>query len=212
MEVKYYISTLKEDVDRKYNAIISRIARKLTHPIREEETSLGNLITDIFWHSAGVDVVFLGSGSIRGAELGPMVTLGALQRIFPYDDSMLRFTVTGAKLKGIFEHIMRSENRDGEGECYQVNSGVQAVYVNRDNDLESLTISGSQVKDDAYYTIGLQNYHYQNSENNLGITSEELSVLTAPKVITTSLRDILEEYMSTHQNMNSQIEERLVYK
>ena len=42
---------------------------------------------------------------------------------FPYDDSLTRFTVSGAALKKAFTHWMRPENRDGEGECYQVNVG-----------------------------------------------------------------------------------------
>jgi len=32
----------------------------------------------------------------------------------------------------IFKHIMRAENREGEGECYQVNSGVQAKYSDKE--------------------------------------------------------------------------------
>ena len=210
--VKKYIYTYKEEVDRKYSTVISRLARKLTHPIREVETELGNFLADAFWQNAGVDVVFLGSGSIRASELGPMVTLATLRQVFPYDDSMIKFTITGARLKTFFKHIMRIENRDGEGECYQVSSGVQAVYLDSARDLESLVVHGSPVEDDARYTIGLQNYHYQNSKNNVGLSNEELSDLAESKIITTSLQDVLEEYMSTHQNINRQIEGWLVYR
>jgi 5'-nucleotidase / UDP-sugar diphosphatase len=210
-DVRAYIDSLKDEVDKKYNAIISRIAQQYTHPRREEETTLGNLIADAFWQCAGTDIVFVGSGSIRGTALGPMVTLGSLQKVFPYDDSMLKFKVTGAQIKSIFKHIMRIENRDGEGECYQVNKGVSAVYNDSTKDLEVLEIGDKPVQNDSLYTIGLQNYHYKNSTNNLGLTNEELSSFESPKVISTSLQDILIEYMSTHQNLTSAIEGRLVY-
>ncbi len=43
-----FINSFKETVDRKYNTIICKLAKVLTHPAREIETSLGNLIADAF--------------------------------------------------------------------------------------------------------------------------------------------------------------------
>jgi 5'-nucleotidase len=42
--------------------------------------------------------------------------------------------------------------------------------------------------------------------------SKELTELGNPKVVSTSCQNVLEEYFSHHQNLNSQIEGRLVYK
>ena len=208
-ELQKFIDSFKEIVDRKYNTIICRMARKLTHPRREEETALGNLFADILAERAGVDVVFVGSGSIRGEELGPLVTLGNLYEIFPYDDTLLKFTVTGAQLKHIFAHIMRPENRNSEGECYQVNRPVQAVYSNGQHVLESLSLDSTPVVDDGQYTIAVQGYHFKNSDANLGITNTDLTALAGSQVVTTSVRDVLEEYLRSHQSLNSQIEGRL---
>jgi 5'-nucleotidase len=55
----------------------------------------------------------------------------------------------------------------------------------------------------------MDGYRYHNSEPNLGITHQELGT---PKVITTSRKDVIEEYFSHHQNLDSHIEGRLVYK
>ncbi len=38
VEIEKFIATFKEDIDRKYNRLIGRLARKMTHPKREEET------------------------------------------------------------------------------------------------------------------------------------------------------------------------------
>lgn len=46
-ELQRFIDLFKEVVNRKYNTILCRLARKLTHPNRQEETELGNLIADI---------------------------------------------------------------------------------------------------------------------------------------------------------------------
>jgi len=207
-----YIDSFKEVVDRKYNTIICRLARKLTHPRREMETELGNLFADIFAGRANVDVMFVGSGSIRGTELGPLVTLGDVRSIFAFDDTLSKYVVTGEQLKAIFAHIMRPDNRDGEGECYQVNEGVQAVYSDPSRKLESLLVRGRPVRDAGEYSICLQGYHFTNSASNLGLTNEELTALGSSRVVATSARDVLEEHLQANQHLNSKVEDRLVYQ
>jgi 5'-nucleotidase / UDP-sugar diphosphatase len=207
-----YIDSFKEVVDRKYNAIICRFADTLTHPRREEETSLGNLVADALAANCQSDVVLVGSGSIRSEELGPVVTLERFLSCFAYDDSLARFTITGSQLKGIFDHIMRPENRSGEGECYQVNRGVKAVYDEESKRLHSLDINGKAVVDDQVYTLALQSFHVRSSASFLNITAEQLSALAQPRVATTSVRDVLEEYLRNNQNLVRKVEGRLVYQ
>ena len=211
-ELQKFIDSFKQEVDRKYNAVMCRLAQKLTHPKREEETSLGNLFADIFAERAQADVMFVGSGSIRGTELGPLVTLGDYTAIFPFDDALYKFTITGAQLKQIFEHILRPENRNREGECYQVSKGVKTVYVDATRNLETLTIDGQSVKDAEQYTIGLQGYHYENATPNIGLSPQELTTLQPSSVVTTSVLDVLEEYLRSHQNLSSRVEGRLTFK
>lgn len=207
-----FISGYKSKVDEKYNAIITRLSEKLTHPEREVETTLGNLLADAMADTAETDVMLVGSGSIRVKELGPVVTLGELKASFPYDDSLTRYSITGKQLKGIFAHIMRVENRNGEGECYQINSKVKAVYSDPLAKLVSLTFMGKPIVDDHKYTITLQSYHVVNSVANLGISNEELMAMTGSKVVTTSAYQVLEEWLRQHPNVIKKIEKRLVYK
>jgi len=127
-ELEKYINSFRDEVDRKYSTILCKFAQKMTHPKREVEITLGNLIADALAESAQTDVMLVGSGSIRVKEMGPLVTLKDFLACFPYDDSLRRFFLSGKNMKKLFSHIMRPENRDGEGECYQVNSGVKAVY------------------------------------------------------------------------------------
>ncbi|MBT4351633.1 bifunctional metallophosphatase/5'-nucleotidase, partial [archaeon] len=100
-----YIDSYKQVVDRKYNSILCKMAKKLTHPKREIETALGNLFADAFSEIAQCDVAFIGSGSIRTKEMGPLVTLQDFMTSFPYDDTYHRFTISGSELFSIFEFI-----------------------------------------------------------------------------------------------------------
>jgi len=210
-QLEEYINSFKDQVDRKYNVLIAKLAKKLTHPQREVETSLGNYIADAFAERAETDVMLVGSGSIRVKELGPGVTLRDFLACFPYDDTLTRFTITGAMLKKIFAHIMRPENRNGEGECYQVNSRVKAVYSDKKHCLETLMVNSQPVEDNLFYTICMQNFHFNNSQNYLNISREELLASGKTKVVTTSAQQVLEEYFRTHPNSSSQIEGRLVW-
>jgi 5'-nucleotidase len=210
-ELQKFIDSYSSEIDRKYSTLLCRTAQELTHPSRTIETSLGNLFADIFAENAACDVALIGSGSIRQKQMGPVVTLRDLRQTFPYDDVYRRFTVTGEQVQRIFCHIMRAENRNGEGECYQVNRGVRAVCDDHLNKLVSLEIKEKPIDPQAHYTIGLSDYHYSNVLQNLGISNEEITALSAPKVTATSMINVAEEYLRSHQNLSSQVEGRLVY-
>lgn len=207
-----YINSFKKKVDDKYGVLLCKLAKKLTHPKREIESSLGNLVADAFEQASAADVALVGSGSIRVKEIGPLVTLMDLMQCFPYDDSLSRFSITGADLTAIFSYIMRAENRDGEGECYQVSSRVRAVYSNKSGSLESLTLDGEEVKSDRFYTVCIQGYHLNNSQSYLNISRKELDKSGKSKVISTSAQEVLEEFMRNNQNIFRDVEGRMVYK
>ena len=206
-----FISSFKEEVDRKYSTIVCKLSKKLTHPKREQETELGNLVADMFAEASQCDVMLVGSGSIRVQELGPIVTLKDLKACFPYDDSLNRFKIKGYQLKNMFNHFMRIENRDGEGECYQVNSLVKAVYNEKNKKLDSLKVRGLEVEDESFYTICIQGYHLNNCADYLGISEKELLELGQSKVVSTSAAEVLEELMRDNQNVNREVEGRLLF-
>ncbi len=207
--LKNYIGTFKTEVDAKYGALLCKFSRKLTHPAREEETALGNAIADVFAACAQADVMLLGSGSVRVKELGAAVTLGDLTSCFPYDDALHRYEIPGQALERAFAHWMRNENRTGEGECYQVNSSVAAVYDAAADRMLSLMVGGDPVTPDRTYTVCVQGYHANNAAAYLTFTPEEM---TQHKVVATSAKQVLEEYLRESQNLSSKVEGRLVWK
>jgi 5'-nucleotidase len=207
--VQRFIGSFKEVVDRKYNRILCRMERRLTHPIREQETELGNLVADILAERAGADVAFVASAAIRGEELGPIVTLGDLVKAFPYNDQVLGCTVTGAQLVRIFEHILLPENRHPDGPVFQVNGAVRAVYDDAQRELASLTVHGQPVDDEGQYTIYINSYVFKSAQGKLNLSTEELG---KAQVVATSDQDVLEEYFTTHPHLDRRIEGRLAFR
>lgn len=207
-----FINSFKKVVDQKYAALLCKLARKLTHPTRIEETTLGNLFADAFAEMAPADIMLVGSGSIRSSSLGPLITLKDIMTCFPYDDTLNRFEITGAQVWKMFERFMRPENRDGEGENYQVNGRIHAVYNDNTKLLESLSFDGQPIILDKFYTVCLQGYHVKNSMDYLNISNEELNATGKAKVISTSAQEVFEEYLREHQNLSRNIEGRMIYK
>jgi 5'-nucleotidase len=210
-QLQQYLEKYQHEVDDKYNAIIGKLAFEHTHPKREIETSTGNLLADAFADHAQCNVMFVASGSIRKPTLGPLVTMRDLITCFPYNDVLTRYTITGEQLKNTFKHIMRPENRNGEGECYQVNSSVRAVYSDSEKDLVSLKIDGRDVDPTKTYTICMQGYHAKNANAYFNLTPEQLNAHKS-KVVSTSSFEILEEFIRNNQNTSRRVEGRLVYQ
>ena len=181
-------------VDEKYSHIVGRFRRELTHPQRTQETELGNLFADIFTRSLGVDVMLIGSGSIRAEKLGPIVTYGDLIEGFPYDDGVFMFKVTGQQLRQMLHYMLREEAYTGHTEFYQLPSTLRLRYDRRKGDFDYFTYCGREVGkeigDDALFTVGLQNYHFKNIESFFNISYDTLCKLQKPRSVATSCQDI----------------------
>ena len=212
LELGAFVDGYKQAVDQKYNRVLCRLAHPVEHSARQNETTLGNLLADILAQRSGADVVLLGSSSIRRPEpLGPVVTLGDLHKLFPYDGPVVLLTVTGAQLAHIFAFFMAPENHHFEGIIYQVNAGVQATYDQAAKTLESLTLDGQPIDPAGQYTLGVLEHHYKNAGYVLDTPHAALSALAPAVVVATSTRDVLEAYLCSHQHIRSEIEGRLVW-
>jgi 5'-nucleotidase / UDP-sugar diphosphatase len=107
---------------------------------------------------------------------------------------------------------MRTENRKGEGECYQVNGGIKAVYDDKKEKLLNLEIGGEEVDEERIYTLLIQGYHFKNCKEYLNITCEELESSGKSRTVTTSAQEVIKEYLMSHQNLEKKIEGRLIYQ
>ena len=200
-------------VDEKYSHIVARFRRELTHPERTRETELGNLFADIFTRSLGIDIMLIGSGSIRAEKLGPIVTYGDLIEGFPYDDGVFMFKVTGQQLRQMLHYMLREEAYTGHTEFYQLPSTLRLRYDRAKGDFDYFTYCGKEVgkeiSDDALFTVGLQNYHFKNIESFFNISYDTICKLQKPRSVATSCQDILMEYFREHEMLDAAVDGRM---
>jgi len=191
------IETYNAAAEEKYNRYITRLAGTYTHPTRDRETQLGRLVADLFRDNLGLDVMLLGSGSLRLPKLGPLVTLRDLTELFPFEEEIIRVTVTGRQLKSMIRQVFRPETLAGDhAEFYQFSRDLRVVVSLGEQRVTELTFAGAPIEDDRLFRVGLQTYHFMNMAELLGISQEEAAENAPIRTLATSARDALDEYLS----------------
>ncbi len=192
---KYNAQTME-----KYGRYITRFAERYTHPVRNRETQLGKMFSDIFKNALGLDIMLLGSGSLRLPEIGPIITLRDLTQMFPYNDAIYRIKVTGKQFKDMMAYLFRPGALEHDhSEFYQFSKGVKIVISLKEGKVTDLTFNGENIEDDRILSVGLQEFHFKNMAAIFNISEEEVEKTAPYKVIATSSMDVLDENLSQQE-------------
>lgn len=203
------VSRYKDQTDLKYHRVVTRLKRKLTHPARNMETEQGNLYADILQDESSFDVMFMASGSIRKPEFGPIVEYQDMMENTPFDDALWMISLTGDQFRKVILHLLRDEAWEGHTEFYQVSKGVHIVYHKTGHVLEECTFNGTPVEQLEKITCAIQDYHFRSFDEFFGIPIEEVKKNMKPRMVATSVNNIIEEYLSTHPDLDARVEGRI---
>ncbi|MBO4914462.1 MAG: bifunctional metallophosphatase/5'-nucleotidase [Oscillospiraceae bacterium] len=206
------INKYKDLTDKKYGRVLTRFPRAYTHPCRNMETELGDLMAEGMRTQLGVDLVLLASGSIRKPSLGPIVTLKDYMEIFPFGDPVYSFKLTGAQLRRVVKFLLREESfLDSEhNEWYQFSRGFCCEFDRPTHSILSLKMNGKEVEDGDIFTVAMQRYHYLSMADFLNISIEEVSKNGQPLEIATKCPNVLEEYFTSRELVKLDGEPRLI--
>ena len=203
------LDSYRTETDRKYKRVVTRWARKLTHPAREQETEMGNLYADAIQWESSFDIMMMGSGAIRKKEMGPVIEYQDMLENTPFDDALWMLEVTGAQFRRMMQHILRDEAWEGHTEFYQFSKGVRVKYRKSTHTIEEFKFRGEDIRDDQLIKIALQTYHYENFDEFLGVPLAEVAANMKPRCVATSVNNIIEEYFATNSGLDSHVEGRL---
>ena len=210
MALEDILDPYKLEAEKRYSRVVTRLKRRLTHPSWYQETELGGLLADILTESLRLDMMLVGSGSIRVSELGPIVQFSNLMECLPYDDSAIALWVTGAQLKKMILYMLRDEVWNGSHcEFFQLSKGVRIIYDKQSHILKEFSLHEESIDDEKIYKIGLQYYFYLNMKDFFSVSHGEVEPNGKPRRVATSCREVLDEYLSCHQGLDYQISGRL---
>lgn len=194
MELEHIIKFYKEKTDYKYERYITKMLEQYIHPRRDRETQLGKIFADLYRDNTSVDIMFLGSGTIR-KDLGPIIRYKDLIEAMPYDEELYCVTMTGEQLIRALNHIHRKAAYDGEHtEFYQYSKGLHIVYSMKDYKILELSYEGKPIEPEREYKIGLHKFHYNNLKSFLNVSPEELP--RRSRMLSAGSHDFLDECLS----------------
>lgn len=198
--------------DKKYSRVLTRFPRAYTHPRRNMETELGDLMAESLREQLNVDLALIGSGSIRKPSLGPIVTLGDFMEIFPFGGSIYRLKLTGAQLRHAVQYMLRDESflDSDHNEWYQFSRGFCCEYDRPTHTILSLRMNGKEVGDNDLYTVAMQRFHFLSMKEFLDISPEDVEKNDKPEEAATHAPNVLEEYFSQHELLKLDGEPRLI--
>ena len=84
------------------------------------------------------------------------------------------------------------------------------VWSRSEQTFRTLTLDGEALHAERLYTVAVQKYHYNNLKPFLDITLEEVEKNGKIRVLSTSARDVVEEYLTVNQHLSGEVEGRLV--
>ena len=206
------ITEYKDLTDQKYGRVLTRFPRAYTHPKRNMETELGDLFAEGIRDQLGIDLVLIGSGSIRKPKLGPVVTLKDYKEIFPFINSLHAFQLTGEQLRRGIRHMLREEAFVDDEHCewYQVSKGFFCEYDRPTQTILSLKINGKEVGENDLITVAMEHHHFMSIGEYLKIRPEEIKENGRTLEVSTSVANVLEEYFVSHDHLEIDGEPRLV--
>ena len=215
LELENVVANYKSITDAVYEQVLTRLDGVYSQLRRNRDSQLGHLFTDIVKEGTGVDIVMISSGAIRGERLGEVVTKGDLRKVFPYDNKVVEYKLTGKQFREALLWMFRDEAIDDPydgGEFYQLSRGVKVVYNQKEHRLETLELNGRAIEDDDMLKIAMGDFHYNNIDNFLHLKKEDLKKNGTVKTLSSSDYVIIEERMSGVPLIRVDREERIIIK
>ena len=94
--------------------------------------------------------------------------------------------------------------------CWFMWLGRYVVYDRENHTFREFSLHGQPVENARLYKIGLQYYFYLNMQDFFSVSLAEAGENGTPRKVATSCREVLDEYLSCHQNLDHHISGRLI--
>jgi 2',3'-cyclic-nucleotide 2'-phosphodiesterase/3'-nucleotidase/5'-nucleotidase len=142
-----------ERTDSLARGVVARIKLPLLKSAElDGQYPLGNLIADAERNGARADFALMNNGGIRGTGLpaGP-VTYAQLFELSPFQNNLVRVTVTGAQLRSVMEHALQSGTPRAHISGFTVRYDPSRPAGRRV--VEMRTVDGHRIQDQRRYTL-----------------------------------------------------------
>lgn len=167
---------------------------------RQQETNLGNLITDAMRAKTGADIAFQNGGGIRAGISPGTITYRDILMVLPFGNTLVLLDMTGRQILEVLDH---SAAQIGEGPFMQV-SGIS--FAIKDGMVKNVKTGNKALKPGKTYKVvtnsfvaaGLDGYQMFKS-----ISGLDTGFVDA---------DTLKEYIAGQSTVSPKTQERIIIK
>jgi 5'-nucleotidase len=131
-EIKGIVDALWKQVSDKVSVPLGEALNKLDGDkpwVRERETTMGNLVADSMVRAIPADLAVINGGGVRSSIQTGVVTIGDCLNVLPFDNYLVKLTMTGDLLQKLFEQVRAAiAVTPGFGGFLQVSRGLVVRY------------------------------------------------------------------------------------
>ena len=119
-----------------------------------------------------------------------------MMEAFPYSEEMYELNITGKQLKHMISFFCREEIWEGDvHEYYQLSKDWDIIYDRKTQKIVQMKFKDKDVEDDQLIRLGLRGYDFGNLKTFFDISPEETLPNGGYKVIATSSKELLYEFL-----------------
>jgi 2',3'-cyclic-nucleotide 2'-phosphodiesterase (5'-nucleotidase family) len=171
--------------------------------IRYEETTLGNLVSDIMRKYTGADVALLNSGSLRASiDAGP-VTREEVFKAMPYANEIILLDLTGRELIQALTRSVRATREDEDGGFLQV-SGIRFNVRRHAVERIQLMSNHMPVDPEKIYRVAVTDFLASGGDGYKLFVGKPLEHTRSP------LRELIMDTIRTRGTVNAEVQGRIV--
>jgi 2',3'-cyclic-nucleotide 2'-phosphodiesterase (5'-nucleotidase family) len=169
-----------------------------------QESEIGNWLTDMIRNYTNADVAFYNAGGIRKNLMAGPITVKDIWEITPFDNSIVSFSIRGDSLLNMIEFQVSDDGK----EKLQI-SGIEYQY-NLNNPsghrISDCKVNKQKIIPSKYYNVATNSFLASQSEQYLGITIDQNRLEDSQKYI----KELFIEYVEKQKVINSRIEGRMI--
>jgi len=192
-----FIDSIQGKIDEEYSEVIATLKQDWTR--KDEESGIGNFITDAQREAAGAQVAFTNNRGIRrNVSAGPL-TKRDLFEVLPFRNVLTTFQLSGKQLRDVVAYYI-------EGRAYIQTSGIACEWKQAPGgkqDIVSLKIGGKPIEDEKMYVCAASDYFVGEAKRYIGVEIE------TPVFLKQTMFDAVERAARTAKVISSHIEHRI---
>lgn len=161
-QVAGLLKSYKEAIDAELNVVIAHTTVHLDgdrRNVRTKETNLGNLLTDAMREALGTNIAVTNGGGIRAPIAAGDVTRNHVLTTLPFDNTLVRTTLTGKEIKAALEHSVRLYPEENGGFLHV--SGLAFTFdpsKPAGNRVEEVIINDRPLDEEKAYSVATNNF------------------------------------------------------